>query len=81
MPAPPPSPSPSPLRGLVLRLVLSIVALDALAIGAFYALGVGDGDPRVRFGFVAVWIVATLVVCSYFLRRIRLYRRGWTVKR
>jgi hypothetical protein len=81
VPTPPSAPGSTPaLRGLVLRLVLSVVALDAVAIALFYALDVATAGQRLRSVFVIVWVTVTLVVCSYFLRRIRLHRRGWTVK-
>ena len=73
-------PPASPLRGLVLRLVLAVVALDAVAISLFYLLDIGDTGGRARSVFLIVWTVATLVVCSYYLRRIRLHRRGFGVK-
>ncbi|HEY0971510.1 MAG TPA: hypothetical protein VGE02_11140 [Gemmatimonadales bacterium] len=73
-------PPASPLRGLVIRLVLSVVTLDAVAIALFYALGMTTADQRTRGVFVVAWTVATLLVCSYYLRRIRLHRRGWRVR-
>ena len=70
-------PAASPLRALVLRLGLSVVALDAVAIALFYALDITTAGQRTRAVFLVVWTVVILLVCSHYLRRIRLYRKGY----
>jgi len=68
------------MRGYLLRMVLLVVALDAVAIALYYALGIEEASSRVRGAFVVGWTVATLLLVSFFLRRIRLLRRGYDVK-
>ena len=68
------------MRGLVLRLVLAVAVVHGVAIALFYALDIATASQGPRSVFVIAWVTVTLVVCSYFLRRIRLLRRGWAVK-
>ena len=68
------------MRSLLLRMVLFIVALHAVAIAIWYGLDVEGRGGRVRSAYVVVWTVATVLLASYFLRRIRLIRRGYDVK-
>ncbi|HEU4629317.1 MAG TPA: hypothetical protein VFS08_06205 [Gemmatimonadaceae bacterium] len=69
------SPVAAQLRRLLLRMVIAVVVLDAVAIGVFYLADVGDGPPRMRTLFVGLWLAATFVVVSFFMRRIRAARR------
>ena len=59
----------------LLMMVVGVVALDVLAIGAYYLAGVRDASPAVRTGFTAVWTAATLAIVGVGLRRIRRDRR------
>ena len=68
------------MRGYLLRMVLLVVALDAAAIALYHVLDVPSQSPRLRGAFVVVWTVATLLLVSFYLRRIRLVRRGYDVK-
>ncbi|HEX6631871.1 MAG TPA: hypothetical protein VF048_12310 [Gemmatimonadaceae bacterium] len=75
-PRPGPSPVVAQLRRLLLRMVVAVVALDAVAIAIFYLADVRDGEPTMRTIFVGLWLAATFVLVSYFMRRIRVVRRG-----
>lgn len=68
------------MRGYLLRMVLLVVALDAVAIALYHLLDIPAAGPRVRGAFVVAWTVVTLVLVSSYLRRIRLVRRGYEVK-
>lgn len=77
--AAPDAPHPSRaavMRGLLLRMVLWVLAIDAAAIATYYAAGLERADARTRFLFTLAWSVATIVVVLTALRRIRLARRG-----
>jgi len=63
-------------RRLRLRLVIAVVVLDAVAIAIFYLADIRDGAPKTRTIFVGLWLAATFVLVSYFMRRIRAARRG-----
>ncbi len=84
MPARTPPSTPSSkatrMRGYLLRMVLLVAALHAVAIALYHALDIQHAEPRLRMVFVVAWTVATLVLVSAFLRRIRLLRRGYEVK-
>lgn len=56
-------------------MVVAVVVLDAAAIGIFYLADIGDGSPKVRTIFVGLWLAATFVLVSFFMRRIRVARR------
>lgn len=73
MPTPTPTrPSAAPaLRRLLLALVLGVVALDAIAIGTYYALHVAAWPARRQMAFTLVWTATTLVVVGVLLARIR----------
>jgi hypothetical protein len=64
------------LRKATLNLILGVVILDAVAMGLFYALGIGHGPERTRTIFVAVWTFATAIMVAFLLRRVRAVRYG-----
>jgi hypothetical protein len=62
------------LRAAVLRLAVSIVVLDAVAIAVFYLADIALRPPSVRYPFFAAWIVLTLAIVLPGLHRIRAAR-------
>ena len=58
-------------RSEVLRLVISVLVIDLLAIGTYVFGGVGAASPRARIVFAGIWTFATLVVVLVGLRRLR----------
>lgn len=75
-PPPPRSSRVAVIRGLLLRMVLWVLGIDAVAIATYYAAHLDRAAPRTRAVFTMVWMVATIVVVLTALRRIRLARRG-----
>lgn len=75
MTAPPTrSPTARALRKHVLTLLVSVIVLDAVMIGIYYGLDVGDQPNRTQQIFVAVWVVLTLIVVTTIMKRIRQVR-------
>lgn len=68
------------MRGYLLRMIVLVVALDAVAVALYYALDIRSASSTVSSIFVVAWTVLTLLVVSTYLRRIRLLRRGYDVK-
>ncbi len=64
------------LRGHLVRMVVWVLAIDAVAIGAYYAADLSRADERVRTIFTLAWSLATIAVVLTSLRRIRIARRG-----
>jgi hypothetical protein len=62
------------LRAAVLRLALSVIALDAIAITIYYLADIPLRPPPVRYPFFGAWLVLTLVVVLSGLHRIRVAR-------
>ena len=48
-----------------------MLAVDAIAIGAYYVAGIGRAAPGTRLAFTVVWMLATLLVVLVGLTRIR----------
>ena len=67
----PPNPA---LRSAVLRLVLSIVVLDAVAIAIYYVAGIPRRPVSAQYLFLGVWLVLTLIVVLAGLQRVRAAR-------
>jgi hypothetical protein len=67
----PPNPA---LRSAVLRLVLSIVVLDAVAIAIYYVAGIPRQPVPAQYLFLGVWLVLTLIVVLAGLQRVRAAR-------
>jgi len=57
-------------------MVGSVVALDAVIIGIYYAAGVSGRAVKTQQTFVAVWVIVTLIVLLPQLKKIRQLRRG-----
>jgi len=51
--------------------VALVLAVDAIAIGAYFLAGLGHADPGTRLAFTVLWMVATLLVVLVGLTRIR----------
>lgn len=64
------------MKKYLLRLVIVVVALDAVVIGVYYALHIPDRPVRTQETFVAVWVVVTLLLVSTLMKKIRQARRG-----
>lgn len=62
------------LRAAVLRLVVSIVVLDAIAIAVYYIADIPLRPTSIRYPFFGAWILLTLGVVLPGLHRIRLAR-------
>ena len=65
----------TPARRHLFTMVVSIVALDAIAIGLYYLAGLHDAGTGVRNAFTTAWTIATLAVVGIGLGRIRRERR------
>ena len=48
-----------------------VLAVDAVAIGAYFVAGIGRAAPGTRLAFTVVWMLATLLVVLVGLTRIR----------
>jgi len=67
-------PASPALRAAVLRLAISIVILDAIAIATYYIADIPGRPPSVRYPFFTVWMVLTLLVVLTGLHRVRVAR-------
>lgn len=61
-------------RKLLVTMVLLVVGLDALAVGAYYTLGVARRENPIQMAFIVVWTMATLAIVVVYLHRIRQIR-------
>jgi divalent metal cation (Fe/Co/Zn/Cd) transporter len=62
------------LRSAVLRLAISVIVLDAIAITIYYAADIPLRPPSIRYPFFGAWIALTLAVVLEGLHRIRMAR-------
>ena len=62
----------------LLRFFLTVVALEVVAIGIFYAAGIEHASKRVRTTYMFAWMAITLVIVLTGLRRVRRARFGGT---
>ena len=62
------------LRRAVLHLVFGVVALDVVAMAAYYFVGIEHASYRTRMIFVVTWSVATALTVAFLLRRVRMVR-------
>jgi hypothetical protein len=65
---------PRRLRREVLTLIGWVIAVDAVFIGGYYALGVPGGPGGIKVGYTALWTIATLAVVLRGLMRVRTER-------
>lgn len=68
-------------RRALLRMVILVVVLDAVAIGAYYAAHVARAPIKTQQVFTVVWILAVLAIVAPHLRAIRVARRGGSPRR
>ena len=61
-------------RKLLLTMVALVAALDAVAIGLYYMLGIAQRPNQLQMGFVVVWVLATLAIVTVYMKRIRQIR-------
>ena len=61
-------------RKLLLTMVSLVVALDVVAIGLYYILGIARRPNQLQTGFVVVWVLATLGIVTIYMKRIRQIR-------
>ena len=66
----------TPAQRELMRFVLSIVALEIVAIGIFYAAGIEHASRRGRTAYMLVWMAVTLAIVMTGLRRLRRARFG-----
>lgn len=66
--------APSEVGSAFVRLVVSVVVLDAVALAAWYGLGVAHTSERTRLVFTVTWTIATLVVVLTGMGRVRAAR-------
>lgn len=64
------------MKKYLLRLVVAVVVLDSVVIGVYYALHIADRPVRAQQTFIAVWVVATLLIVTTLMKKIRQARRG-----
>jgi hypothetical protein len=62
------------LRAAVLRLVVSVIVLDAIAIAIYYIADIPLRPTSIRYPFFGAWILLTLAVVLSALHRIRVAR-------
>jgi hypothetical protein len=74
-------PNPTPASDLkrqmqreLFRLVLSIVAVDAIAIVMYSLAGMDQRDRTTRLVFTVLWVAATLLVVVPGLRKMKRLR-------
>lgn len=70
-----PSPATPEMKKHLITLIGAVVVLDAVFIGAYFALHVSDRAARTQQTFVAVWVVGTLFIVTTLMKRIRQARR------
>lgn len=62
------------LQRAVFRLVLLIVAIDALALGAYRWFDLAHATRNARFAFTVGWMIVTLAVVLPTLWHVRVLR-------
>ena len=62
------------LRSAVVRLVIGVVVLHAIAIAIYYLGDIALRPPSIRYAFFAAWMLLTLAVVLPGLQRIRVAR-------
>ena len=59
-----------------MMMIVSVVVLDAIAIGIYRVNHIADRPEKTQQIFVAVWVVATLIAVTTMMKKIRIARRG-----
>ena len=73
------TPAARAMRRHLLEMIGLVIALDAVTIGIYYAVGMKGRPAKVQLAFTAVWTVLTLLVVLRGMGRVRaarLARRG-----
>jgi len=70
------TPAARTMRRHLLEMIGLVIALDAVTIGIYYAVGMKSRPPRVQLAFTAVWTVLTLLVVLRGMGRVRAARLG-----
>lgn len=70
-----PSPATPEMKKHLITLIGAVVVLDAVFIGAYFALHIPDRAVRTQQTYVGVWVVCTLIVVTTLMKRIRQARR------
>ncbi|MEO6877023.1 MAG: hypothetical protein ABI205_00990 [Gemmatimonadaceae bacterium] len=70
-----PQPATSEMKKSLLIMVGGVVVLDVIAIAIYQFAHISERLATTQETFVAVWVVATLVVVTTMMRRIRQARR------
>jgi hypothetical protein len=73
-PVDPRAPQRTALRRAVLKLVMSVILLDAVAMTIFYGADIAHGPARTRNVFLIAWSVVTALLVGILLRRVRKVR-------
>ena len=69
------SPNSKELRKRLMILVASVVVMDAVIIGIYYAARIAERPIKTQQTFVAVWVVLTMLVLVTQMKTIRKLRR------
>ena len=59
------------MKRATLRLIIGVALLDVAAMAVWYLAGVSQMEPKIRLYFTVVWTVATAVVVSFLLKKVR----------
>lgn len=62
------------LQRLLMRLVVLVIAIDVVAIGAYYLLDVEQQGRGVRLGFMIAWVAVTMLVVLPILQQLKAAR-------
>jgi hypothetical protein len=62
------------LQRAVFRLVVLIIAIDAIALAAYRWLDLAQATRNARFAFTVAWMIATLAVVLPTLWQVRVLR-------
>jgi hypothetical protein len=73
-PVDPRAPQHNALRRAVLKLVMSVILLDAVAMTIFYGADIAHGPTRTRNIFLIAWSIVTALLVGILLRRVRKVR-------
>jgi putative Mn2+ efflux pump MntP len=66
-----PSATAQEIRKYLITLIVAVVALDAVVLGIYYGMHIQERPVRTQQTFVAVWVVATLLVVTTIMKKMR----------
>ena len=70
-----PQPATRDMKRSLLIMVATVVGLDAIAIAVYQFAHISERLVTTQETFVAVWVVATLIIVTTMMKRIRQARR------